>query len=312
MDYFQPYTDFLKKFLKPRQKLKVVFDCSNGTSGKVLKELFRKSAIGNRGSKIEAIFINDKPDGNFPGHGPNPLAKGAMGQVQKAVLKHRADLGMIFDADGDRVFFMDDLGGTISPDETGYLLLQELKPKKFAIGPIAGELLKNSSYQILDSRFFVSKVGHYFFKKLMREKKIPLGLEHSGHYYFGFPKENFYFDSGILAAIHIINFLSHLNIKLSTYLDKLPKYCRSGEINFKFQIPNSKSQILEKVEKFYRKQGAKISKLDRLTVEFKGGWLNLRPSNTENLLRLNVEVASEKILKEKIKEVQKLVKSKKL
>lgn len=301
MDYLNLYANFLKKYLKPKRKLKVVCDCSNGTTGTVLKKLFPK-----------AIFLNEKPNGNFPGHGPNPMTPGAIKQLQKAVLKQKADLGAIFDADGDRIFFVDDLGRVVSPDETGLMLLQELKPKKFVIGPIAGQLLKNS-------RFFVSKVGHYFFKKLMREKNIPLGVEHSGHYYFSSGggsasggRSQFYFDSGILAAIHIINFISKLNQPVSKFLDKLPKYYRSGEINFKLKAKNEKlkTKILEKTEKFYRKHGAKLSKLDGLTVEFKDWWLSLRSSNTENLLRLNLEAKTKKILNQELKRIRRLIKTK--
>ena len=309
MDYFQLYTDFLKKFLKPRQKLKVVFDCSNGTTGIILKKLFQKLIIENRKSKLKTIFINDKPDGNFPGHGPNPLAKGAMGQLQKAVLKHNADLGVIFDADGDRVFFVDNRGRQIQADETGYLLLQELKPKSYAISVISGNLLKDSRFQILNSRFFVSRVGHYFFKKLMREKKIPLGLEHSGHYYFQFPEfGGAVWDSGILAAIHMINFVSKLNQPISAYLDKLPKYHRSGEINTKINNQKSIIKKLKNVESYYKRQHAKISKLDGLTVEFSDFWLNARASNTENLLRLNLEAKNKKLLNRELKRVKRLLK----
>jgi phosphomannomutase len=306
VDYIQIYSNFLKKFLKPEQSLKVIFDCSNGTTGKVLSELFRNFQFPISNFQPRIIFINKKPDGNFPGHGPNPLAAGAMSQLQKAVLKHRADLGVIFDVDGDRVFFVDDRGRQIHADETGYLLLQELKPKSYVISVISGRLLRKN---VSSSRFQVSRVGHYFFKKLMREKKIPLGLEHSGHYYFGFPKENFYFDSGILAAIHVINFVSKLNQPLSAYLDKLPKYYRSGEINFKVKSEKLKVKSLERVEQYYKNQRAKISKLDGLTAEFPDFWINLRPSNTENLLRLNLEAKNKNILNKEIANLKRLVKT---
>src|SRR3989344_8941931 len=100
MDYINLYADFIKKFLKPKKRLKVVFDCSNGTTGIILKELFRKFKVESGKFKVEAIFINDKVDGNFPAHGPNPLAKGATEQLAKEVFKHKAELGAIFDADG--------------------------------------------------------------------------------------------------------------------------------------------------------------------------------------------------------------------
>ncbi len=300
MDYIQLYANFLKKFLKTQRPLKVVFDCSNGSAGAVLLRIMNK--------ELGINILNSRADGNFPGHGPNPLAKGAMRQLQMAVLKNRADLGVIFDADGDRLFLIDNLGRPVSADETGYLLLRELKPKKFVIGPIAGMLLKDSRYQILDSEFFISRVGHFYFKNLMREKKIPLGLEHSGHYYFWFPEfGGAVWDSGILAAIRILNFVSKLKTPLSEYLDKLPKYYRSGEINFELKNQKSKIKIMEKIERFYRKQKAKISKLDGLTAEFPDFWVNVRPSNTENLLRLNLEAKNKKILQRELKILKKLI-----
>ncbi|MDP3999661.1 MAG: hypothetical protein Q8P76_03670 [bacterium] len=319
MDYAGLYVKYLKRFLRllrpPPQRgkqaqgkpLKIVFDCSNGTTGKVLKELFRKLIVN---CQLSIVFINDKPDGHFPGHGPNPLAPGAISQLQKAVLKHHADLGVIFDADGDRMFLVDNLGRVISPDETGYLLLQELKPKSYIVSVISGQLIRKLIVNGYKSKVSVSRVGHYFFKKLMREKKIPLGLEHSGHYYFGFPDfsarggPDTVWDSGILAAIHIINFVSKLNIPVSEYLDKSPKYYRSGEINLKVKSEKLKVKSLERVEQYYKKQKAKISKLDGLTAEFPDHWFNIRASNTEPLLRINIEAKNKKLLNQELKRIK--------
>ena len=133
----------------------------------------------------------------------------------------------------------------------------------------------------------------------MREKKASLGLEHSGHYYF---KNFFYCDSGIFAAIQVINFVSGLKDGLGDWLDSLPKYYRSGELNFEVE---DKEKNLEKTEKFFKKSAKKIIKMDGLTMEFSGYWFNLRPSNTENLLRFNIEARNNKVLNEKIKEIKK-------
>lgn len=316
MNFVNSYVNFLKNYLKPKKRLKIVFDCSNGTTGLVLKELFRTYKL------INFKLINCNPDGNFPGHGPNPLARGATKQLEKEIKRQKADLGVIFDADGDRVFFVDDRSRFISADEIGYILLRESKPASFVVSVISGWLLKKYQVSGIKCQIFVSRVGHYFFKKLMRKKKIPLGLEHSGHYYFVFG--NAVWDSGILAAIKIINFVSCLNQPLSDYLDSLPKYYRSGEINFKVR---DKAKVLKRVEKAYGRNG-KINKLDGLTVEFsgpsarssaeahskpsgqnpKGFWFNLRPSNTENLLRLNMEAVSKKILNQELVNIKKFIK----
>ncbi|OGY67470.1 MAG: hypothetical protein A3H63_01070 [Candidatus Harrisonbacteria bacterium RIFCSPLOWO2_02_FULL_45_10c] len=292
------YADFLKKFLKLQRKLKVVFDCSNGTTGIILKKLFLKSKV--KSPKLKVTFINDNPDGNFPAHGPNPLASSATDELKKAVLAGKADLGIIFDADGDRVFFIDNRGRRVDPNEIAYILMRQY-PGPYVIGAVSSWRLKKSKAKSPKSKVYVSRVGHYFFKNMMREKTASLGLEHSGHYYF---RDFFYCDSGILAALSIITFLSSLDTDLASYLNQLPAYYRSGEINFKV---SDKGKALRQIEKFYKKSSRKISKLDGLTAEFADYWFNVRPSNTEDLLRLNMEAKSQKILNEKMKEIKKVI-----
>ncbi len=288
MNYFNSYSNFLKRFLKIKRPLRVVFDCSNGTTGAVLEKL----AVGNR--KLKAAFLNKKPDGNFPGHGPNPLAEGAKSQLEKEVRKQKADLGVIFDADGDRVFFVDDLGRSIDADKVGYILMGDFKPPVI-ISVISSWLLKKNRGMV------ICRVGHYFFKKVMRAKKAFFGAEPSGHYYF---KEFFYCDSGILAAIKFINFISCLDIKLSKYLDSLPKYYRAPEMNFK---TDNKKEIIRKIEQKYKNSASRIFKLDGLTMEFKDWWFNVRPSGTENLLRLNLEASQEAVLKKELENLKKAI-----
>ena len=294
MNYTNLYVNFLKTFLKPKRKLRVVFDCSNGTTGIILKELFRKSKAES--GKLKVTIINGKSDGNFPAHGPNPLLKGATRQLEKEVKKQKADLGVIFDADGDRVFFTDNRGRWIDPNESAYILTKLFKPP-YVVGVVSSKRIKAEGA-------IISRVGHYFFKKLMREKNASLGLEHSGHYYF---KKFFYCDSGIFAAIQVINFVSGLKTDFASWLDALPKYYRSGEINFEVK---DKEKILEKVERLFKKSAKKIIKMDGLTMEFKDYWFNLRPSNTENLIRLNVESADKTILNQVLQNLKKLILSK--
>ena len=301
MDYAFSYSKFLKDFLKPKKKLKVVFDCSNGTTGFVLKKLFGGNKL------VEAIFINDKPDGNFSAHGPNPLAEGADSQLRTEVRKLGADLGIIFDADGDRVFFVDNRGRTVEAHEIGYILMKMFKPPYVAGINSSWRIKKFSEAKSASGgrQVLISRVGHYFFKKIMRGKNASLGVEHSGHYYF---KKFFYCDSGILAAIEIINFISGLKKDFADWLDYLPKFYRSGEINFEV---SDKEEIMKKIEKVYKDTAKKISKMDGLTMEFKVGgaewWFNVRPSNTENLLRLNLESGDKKIFKKELKNLEDLI-----
>lgn len=289
MDYIDLYAKFLKRFLKPRRKLKVILDCSNGTTGLVLEKLLKGDKL------IQYKILNSKPDGNFPAHGPNPLAKGAAAQLEREVKKYKADLGIIFDADGDRVFFTDNRGRLTDAHEIGFALMQIFEPP-YVVSTIASWRLKKVRGAV------ISPVGHYFFKNIMRKKKASVGLEHSGHFYF---RDFFWCDSGILSAILVMNFVSGLGNGLADWLDSLPKYYRSGEINFKV---SDKKTMLEKIRKIYGAKASKISKLDGLTLEFGNKfWINVRPSNTENLLRLNVEAKTKKILETELKKIRKVI-----
>ncbi len=294
------YADFLKSKIKLVKPVSVVFDCSNGTTGKVLEELF---SIKCSVSGIKYKLINENPDGNFPAHGPNPLAKGAMDQLRKAVIKNKADMGVIFDADGDRAFFIDDRGREAPADAVLFLLAENFPGPAVAnilAGYLAKELFQRSRKKLIESR-----VGHYFIKKLMKEKKANFGGEFSGHYYF--PLGESYFDSGILAAVYLMNEVSKMKAagkKLSDWMDGLPVFYRSGELNFKVE---DKEKIMAAVEEKYHPLAERVSKLDGLKMEFAEWWFVLRPSNTENLLRLVMEAKSEEVLREKLAEIKKFL-----
>ncbi|MEK9154576.1 MAG: hypothetical protein AAB596_00680 [Patescibacteria group bacterium] len=314
MNHLEIYTNFLKKFLNPHKKLKAVFDCSNGTTGPILKQLTSKNL------RLTTYFINNEPNGNFPAHGPDPLKKNAMSDLRLAILHHKADLGIIFDADGDRMFLMDDCGRFINPDVTAKLLIWRLKSKKIIVDVSTGWLIRRGITNnesginnkkinpiIHNSKFIIqSRVGHYFIKNLMRKKNIDFAAERSGHYYFSHQnpgEEKLYFDSGILAAVHIINAVSKLPYKLPAFNDLLPQYYRSGEINIK----GNAGSLIKKIEEQYKNQALKISHIDGLTMEFNSPagewWFNLRPSNTEPLIRINIETTSKALLEKKKKEL---------
>ncbi len=284
MDYFEIYANFLKKFLKIKKSLTVVFDCSNGPASEVLKKLFANM------DNVVAVLINHTVDGNFPGHGPNPLAAGALDRLSVEVKKNQADFGVAFDADGDRAFFVDEKGKTIDTSEIAYILMHIIQPP-FVASVNSGALAKQE-------KVLISRVGHFFIKKIMREKNINFGAEPSGHYYF---KEFFYCDSAIMAAIKIMNFISGLDTPISAYVGKLPGYFRSGEINFEVR---DVKEAMGKIEDSYASRAIKTSKIDGLTFEFKDFWFNVRPSNTENLVRLNMEARNENTLQEKLKEFE--------
>src|SRR3989344_3586178 len=281
MDYFAIYADFLKNSLAPRRPLRIVFDCSNGTTGLVLEKLFAGQ------QSCETTLLNKIPDGNFPAHGPNPLAAGAFNQLSAEVISKKADLGAIFDADGDRVFFVDNLGRPIEP-AAAILLLSERFGGSIAlpvnVGPFVRERLRALGREVVDAR-----VGHYFLKKIMREKDLDFCAEQSGHYYF---KKFFGLDSGIFAVIEFINAASALSVTLSDWIATLPPHWISEEINFEVA---DKEAALKRLKKLYERSAQKTSDLDGLSFEFADWWFNVRSSNTEDLLRLNLEAKSKKI-----------------
>jgi phosphomannomutase len=287
-NYLDLYSKFLVKFLKPKKKLRVVFDSSNGTTGLVIRKL--KELVGD---KLEIILINDQPDGNFPAHGPDPLQPGATDQLAAAIKKHKADLGAIFDSDGDRAFFVDNRGRMLIPDAAIILLAENFKGPALLtinIGMLAREHFVWEKRRIYDSR-----VGHYFVKQVLREKRVPFGAESSGHYYF---KDFFFADSGILASLFFINSVSRLGDSLSKWIDALPKYYRSGEINFRITRP--KEEVLKLVEDAMLSRKPKISKLDGVRMDFGDWWCIVRASNTEPLIRLNVEAKDKKVFEREL------------
>ncbi len=289
------YASFLKKHLKVSRKLKIVVDCSSGTTGMVLKNLFKSN------KKITAVFLNEKPNGNFPAHSPNPLVAGSLDRLKEVVVKQKADLGIIFDGDGDRVFFMDNLGRQVDPDAVGFILTNKNKPP-FVVSTISSSRVKNIRGT------FVSKVGHLFMKEMMRNKKANLGMERSGHYYF---KKFFYCDSGILAALEIINFVVKLKNNFSEYLDVLPRYYQIEETNFEIKDKKIFEKKLVRLKNFYKKSAQKIIETDGLLMEFDSvdgkWWFSLRFSNSENLLRLNLEANNQSLLSAKFIELKSFI-----
>lgn len=304
--FIKIYAEFLKKNLNPKKPLKVIFDCSNGTTGPIIKEIFKKKSI-SPANKIKIVLINEKPNGAFPAHGPNPLSKGATNDLIKKIKEEKADFGIIFDADGDRAFFLDNNGKQINSDTVARLLIWQLKSKKIIVDVRAGWLIKKIKNQKSKIKIYESRVGHYFIKNLMKKIKADFGAENSGHYYFS-PSANFYFDSGILAAIHFINAASNIPYSLKNFINLLPRYYHSEEINFKIN-PKMKKIKIEAVKKYFIKQINKISELDGLTMEFNDWWFNLRASNTEPYIRLNVEATNKNILDESIKKIYALISS---
>lgn len=278
-----------------RTKVTVVADASNGAEGPVLEKLIN--------TQLDLLIINGKPDGNFPSHGPDPSASAAKRAVSEEVKKSKADFGVLFDADGDRALFFDEEGTNISSDETAFFLAESFKPP-YILDVRIGEIFP-------EDKTVKSRVGHFFLKRMMKRRKAEFGAEGSGHFYFKFDfKEGpAYFDSGLKAMLVFARRVSELKEKgqtLSSYLDSFPKLFRSGEINFKVE---DSAAVMRWVEEIYKKKRGKISRTDGITLKFpkEGWWFNLRPSNTESFLRLNMESADPKRLKEELQKLNKCI-----
>ena len=280
MNYLDHYTDFLIKHLHIEVPIKAVFDCSNGTAGMVLEKIISKT------SGLDAHLINETPDGTFPAHNPSPMAKGSLDDLMEETAKTVADVGAIFDPDVDRVFFVDEKGERVDPMEILVLIAPHFNPP-YIVNVALGEV--PLSWIASDMDITETRTGHYFIKKAMREKDIELGVEHSGHYYF---KDFFFADSGMLAALVALNAVSKLKIKGTTFSEwrkTIPVIYREGELNFSVK---DRDIALRKVKNHFQRK-ADIKEIDGVTVISENAWANVRASNTEPLLRVNLAAKSE-------------------
>jgi phosphomannomutase len=286
LDMRPDYLAHLAKFKSDLSGLRAVIDCSNGMAG-----LFLRDVLAGTGLRYSLMF--DEPDGTFPNHPPNPLVEENLSALKRRVREEGADLGICFDGDADRVMFVDENGAFISPD----LLIGFLGSYYFRLHP---ERRAGSSavvtYDVRSSRGVVEylkglgaqpticKVGHSFAKKLLRDTDGIAGGELAGHYYF---RENFYCDSGMIAALIVMEVLSSARQRFSQAVSRIGRYSFSGEINF--EVPNG-PEILKKVQSDYA--GGTLTDLDGIRIDFPDWWFNLRVSNTEPLLRLVVEAVT--------------------
>jgi len=296
MEYLTSYSNFLKKHLKVSRSLKVVCDSSNGTTGFVLKKVFEKNP------NIKLILINDKPDGNFPAHGPNPLSPGALDQTVEKVLKEKADFGAIFDADGDRVFFIDDKGQLLSSFISAIFLFKNSKP------PFVAD---ETSYQALKiirafskKNLRPSKVGYPFIRSKMKESKASAAVEYSGHFYF---KEFFGADSGIFAFIKMLNFISKSRTCLSQFVRKQPNLFVELE---QIEIESELNYWENRVKDYFLKHNFKIENRDGITAVSLWQFINIRASNTEPLLRLTCGSKLKTDCKKAVADLKKILKLK--
>lgn len=281
-DMLEEYVDHLLSLvnLDAIRPLKIVVDAGNGMAGHTAPAIFARL-------NCELIPMYFELDGTFPNHEANPIDAKNIRDLQKAVLKHGADLGLAFDGDADRCFIVDEKANAINPSDLT-ALIAERELKKHPGSTIIYNLISSRAVlEVIEENGGVglrSRVGHSYIKKMMADSKAIFGGEHSGHFYFdGFWRA----DSGALAALHAIAALGETKKSMSQILKPYQRYVLSGEINSKV---NDTAAATALVEEIYGSQtGVSLDHLDGLTVNGDTWWFNLRPSNTEPLLRLNVE-----------------------
>ena len=281
----EEYVDHLLTLvnIKNIRPLKIIVDAGNGMAGHTAPAIFARL-------NCEVIPMYFELDGTFPNHEANPLDETTLTDLKKAMIDQKADLGLAFDGDADRCFLVDEQGVAVNPSALTSLIAQRELKKRPGSSIIYNLISSRAVQEVIDENGGVglrSRVGHSYIKKMMAESGAIFGGEHSGHFYF---KEFWRADSGALAALHAIAALGESDTTMSALLAPYNRYVISGEINSK--VADTKAAT-ERVEKTYVSDQVTIDHLDGLTVNGDTWWFNLRPSNTEPLLRLNVEAATQ-------------------
>jgi len=275
--------------------LKIIIDASNGVAGLAVSKIQEKLPV-------EIISLNFEPDGNFPNHSPNPLAEGSSEKIGQMIRNEKADFGLMFDGDADRIFLVDENGEMVRADVVLLLLAKYFLEKNPGMAVAYNAICSKAVPEFVKKWQGIpikTKVGFVNVRDGLLKNNGIMGGELSGHYCF---KDNFYMDSGIISFLTVLQLVSKDGRKISEIAKELSPYAKAVEMNFKVK---DKDDILEKVKQKY--SDGKQDFLDGVTVEYDSWWFNLRPSNTEPLLRLTIEADTEKILAEKQKELAKVI-----
>jgi phosphomannomutase len=262
--------------------LKVAVDAGNGMAGYTVPRVFH-------GLPIDLVPLYFELDGTFPHHEANPIDPANLADLRQAVVDSGADIGLAFDGDADRCFVVDERGEIVSPSVlTALIAVRELAREPGAM--IVHNLITSRAVPEIVAEHggkpVRTRVGHSFIKAVMADTGAVFGGEHSGHFYF---RDFWFADSGMLAALHVLAALGSQPGPLSPLLARYGRYLASGEINS--EVPDQAAAAARVRESFAARPGVTVDDLDGLTVATDDWWFNLRPSNTEPLLRLNVEAA---------------------
>ena len=278
------YAEHVRSFIDPAalRPLKVVADTANGMGGLVVPKAFE-------GLPVELEILFGDLDGTFPNHPADPIQEANLADLKKAVLASKADIGLAFDGDADRVFLVDEQATPVSGSLTTALVARamlEKHPRATVLYNLICSKIVPETIERYGGTAVRTRVGHSFIKQVMLDTGAVFGGEHSGHYYF---MDNYRADSGLIAAMVILEELSVAGVTLSELLAPYRKYADSGEINTEVADP---ATAVDSLAEHFATAGLVCDRTDGLTVDFDDWWFNVRPSNTEPLLRLNVEAAT--------------------
>ena len=277
--------------------LRIAIDAGNGMAGATAPRVFARLPI-----EIVPLFM--ELDGTFPNHEANPLEPENIVDLQRAVVANNCDFGVAFDGDADRMFLIDEHGEFVGGDMTTLMVAVSML-QKHPGSTICYNLICSRSVPETVARMggkpVRTRVGHSLIKAEMRSNDAIFGGEHSGHFYF---RDNWYADSGMIAMLTVLELVSESGKSLSQVLAPLDTRVRSGEINSEVTDP---AGTVKRIEDHYAALGAKIDHLDGATVEFPSWWFNLRSSNTQPLLRLNIEADDPETLENETKEVLRFI-----
>ena len=299
-DIKKDYLDFLLKYKGDWSGLKIAMDVSNG-----MASLFVRDIFGD-----QPAYIYEELDGRFPNHEPNPLVPANVEALKKLVAETKADIGVIYDGDADRVMFVDENSRFVSPDlmiaVLGHYFLEERGEKGPVLQDIRSSKAVGEYLTPMGAQMHTWRVGRAFAALKLRELDGVYGGELAGHYYF---RDFFYSDSGMLASILILNVVARMKaqgVSLSQLIGRIEKYQNSGEINFRIE---HKQEAMDAVrDHFMSVEKATASMdFDGYRVEFPDWWFNIRPSNTEPYLRFLCEATSQELLEEKVAKVREIV-----
>ena len=299
-DVKSEYLEFQKQYSYDISNLKIAMDCCNGMASILVNDIF-----GNA-----PIYIYDDLDGTFPHHEANPLEPQNIKDLQALVLKEKADIGVIFDGDADRVMFVDEKGSFIPPDlMIAVLGLYFIKEKNYQ-GKVIQDIRTSKSVgefiNKLGREVHIWRVGRAYAALKLREIDGAFGGEFAGHYSF---RDFFYSDSAMIASqviLHIVSEMKKKGITVSQLISQIAVYANSGEVNFRIE---KKKEAMDALKDYFmaKETSTQFMDFDGYRIEFADWWFNVRPSNTEPYLRLLMEAKNQELLDEKMAEARKVL-----